>query len=139
MKKVYCLFAVLLVSGCGSFLPIRDLNTVPQTIKEEALGMPMVTGAMVPKGSFDYLGVVSGHSCQNQLMDAPASREEAELRMKIQAVEMGAKAVLDGSCTALGTNYGTNCWHSFSCSGHAIKPKVDTNLPSPQPSKGSAI
>lgn len=131
-KTILVLVLVFGLSGCGSFLPIRNLDNVPQETKEAALSLPLVRSADLPPGSFDLLGPVEGHSCQNQLLDKPASKLDAELRMKVEAFELGARAILDATCNALGTNYGTNCWHSFSCSGHAVRPKTDETKPKGQ-------
>ncbi|TAJ89438.1 MAG: hypothetical protein EPO50_03470 [Reyranella sp.] len=121
-KIVWSLAAVLLVAGCGPFIPVTKLDTVPPETMKDALNVRVYrVGADAPKVA-QYLGQVVGNSCKNLMTDPPPTTNDALLRLRVDAAKRGANSVMDVTCDTAGTDtWGTNCWASVSCKGVAIR------------------
>lgn len=122
IPKVAVAALALWMSGCGPFIPVTKLGTVPPDAMRDALNVRVVrAGSEAPKVS-EVLGQVSGNSCKNMMWDPPPSTSDALLRMRIEAAKRGANIVMDVACNDAGTDaFGTNCWASVSCKGVAVK------------------
>lgn len=109
------------IAGCGPFIPVTKLDTVPPETMKAALNIRVLrTGAEVPRVG-GYLGQVAGNSCKNMTWDPPPTTNDALLRMRVEAAKRGANAVMDVTCNETGTDtFGTNCWASVSCKGVAV-------------------
>jgi uncharacterized protein YbjQ (UPF0145 family) len=112
--------------SCGPFIPVTKLDKVPPETMTAALNVKIYrAGAETPKVN-QFIGQVVGNSCKNLMTDPPPTTNDALLRLRVDAVQKGANAVMDVTCDAAGTDtWGTNCWSSVSCKGNAIRTPID--------------
>ncbi len=125
--RAYVAFvACLATMSCGPFIPVTKLDKVPPETMTAALNVKIYrAGAETPKVN-QFIGQVVGNSCKNLMTDPPPTTNDALLRLRVDAVQKGANAVMDVTCDAAGTDtWGTNCWSSVSCKGNAIRAPID--------------
>lgn len=120
-----CTLAVFLLSasGCVPFVQVLDVNEVPEQERTAAFNMEIYKDGMKAPKAEKYLGPVKATSCKHWMWDDEASTGNAMEQLRIKAYRMKADAVVHVVCHQLGTNLGTNCWSSVTCSGDAIKIK----------------
>lgn len=112
----------LLLTGCGSFLPVVKLDQLSPEKRNAALSVKIFNATQLSGMKFDVLSVVEGNSCQNKLYDPPATRGAAIDQAKYFASEIGADGITNIQCGAReGTSTRTNCWELVSCTAEAIK------------------
>lgn len=123
MQRSIVVSLILAVSACGPFIPVMDLRKVPPETMQAALQVEVaLIGFTNPSPQERYLGQVQGNSCKNLMTDPPPSTNDAILRMRVEAVRLGANAVIDVACDDGGTDaWGTNCWASVTCKGTAVR------------------
>lgn len=69
-----------------------------------------------------YLGDIVAYSCKHLMWDAPASKGNALLQLRLKALDIKASAIIDVTFDSRGTDaFGTNCWESVQASGVAVK------------------
>lgn len=127
MKKIFGLVAiVVLMSGCTPFVPVENLSKVPPSDLAAAMSIRIFTvesGAAYPPIE-TVLAEVSAYSCKFMMWDPPASKGDALKRLRLEALKIGANAIIDVTFDERGTDtYGTNCWESVHASGQAVKLK----------------
>lgn len=115
MKKILVLLPiVLLLTACGSFLPIKEVS--PQSFS-----LPIYKkGDTYPKVS-EYLNIVVGHSCKNKLWDKEPSKDDAIKQLKNNAYLLDAESVVEVVFNTRNTSLATNCWSSIKATGQAVK------------------
>lgn len=113
---------VLIFTGCGTFVPVRDLKEIPPNVVADAVRVKVYTidNARIPD-DFEVLEEITAYSCKHLLTDPPASKGDALKRLQIEAVYVGANAIINVTFDTRGTDaYGTNCWESVQATGIAI-------------------
>jgi len=72
---------------------------------------------------YEKIGPVSGLSCnRNSGQRQDVSEDEALQGIKLNAVKMGADAVINTFCQKNSdTDWGNNCWASVKCIGDAVR------------------
>ena len=120
-RKTVLYVLALSLAGCTPFIPVTELEDVPGDTMRDALNVKLVrTGDPAPKVK-RVLGRVSGNSCKHWTWDPPPSNNDALLRMRVEAAQLKANAIVDVICNQAGTDtFGTNCWASVSCKGAAV-------------------
>jgi hypothetical protein len=120
MRKLLLLASVLTV-GCATNPRVEDLSSEQRA---KAAALPVLSEP--PIQSYEVLGTVTGLSCNRNKYQAPnISDEEALQGLKINAVILGADAVINSLCqTNSDTDWRNNCWASVKCVGDAIKLKA---------------
>ena len=109
--------------GCTTFVPVRNLKEVPQATLINSVRVRIFTidSANLP-ADFEFIEEISAYSCKHLLTDPPASKGDALKRLKIEAYERGANAVIEVTFDTRGTDtWGTNCWETVQVSGLAVK------------------
>ena len=109
--------------GCTTFVPVRNLKEVPQSTLVNSARVKIFTidNANIPS-DFEFIEEISAYSCKHLLTDPPASKGDALKRLKIEAYERGANAVIEVTFDTRGTDaWGTNCWETVQVSGLAVK------------------
>jgi len=114
--------AGLMTVSCGPFIPVTKLDKVPPETMTQALNVRIYRAGVETPRVTQSFGQVLGNSCKNLMTDPPPTTNDALLRLRIDAVQKGANAVMDVTCDQAGTDaWGTNCWSSVSCKGNAIR------------------
>ena len=121
-SEVLCTIASLLLclSGCVPFVEVMDVNEIPEQERTAAFHVETYRDGMQNPKAEKYLGQVKATSCKHWMWDDEASTGNAMEQLRIKAYRMDADAVVHVVCDSLGTNLGTNCWSSVTCSGDAI-------------------
>jgi uncharacterized protein YbjQ (UPF0145 family) len=123
MKRI-ALSAMLLISGCAPFVPVANLKNIPDSEKLAASSISIFTidgNRSYPKIE-KQLGSITAYSCKHWLTDPPASKGDALVRLRIEALKLGANGIIDVTFDSHGTDtYGTNCWQTIQASGTAIR------------------
>lgn len=125
MKKYIGAIAIgALTVGCTPLVPVENLNRVPPATIAAAMNIRIFTvesGAAYPPIEA-VISEVSAYSCKFMMWDPPASKGDALKRLRLEALKVGANAVIDVTFDERGTDaYGTNCWESVHASGQAVK------------------
>lgn len=123
-RQCVLLAVALLAAGCGPFVSVTDLETVPPAVMAEASRVRVYqfgTEQEMPQIA-EYLGPVEAYSCKNLLTDPPASKGDALQQLRIKAAMMEADAIIDVNFDERGTDaWGTNCWETVQASGMAVR------------------
>lgn len=123
-KSCAPLVLALLVTGCGPFVSVTDLQTVPPAMIAEASRVRVYqfgSSQEVPE-VVEYLGPVEAYSCKNLMWDPPASKGDALQQLRVRAVQMNADAIIDVNFDQRGTDaWGTNCWETVQATGMAVR------------------
>ncbi len=124
MKIILSLVLLFTMSGCGTFVPVIDVTTVPKDTMQQAFRIKVYetnSTTNYPEIS-EYIGNITAYSCKHMLYDPPASKGDALIQLRLKAVEVGADCVIDLTYDSRGTDtWGTNCWESVQASGVAVK------------------
>lgn len=124
MKYFYISAFFLLLTGCGSFVPVIDTSEVPpETLQQAYAVQAFTTGSNSGYPPIQqYLGNITAFSCKHLLTDPPASRGDALLQLRLKALELGANGIIDLTYDERGTDtFGTNCWETVQASGVAVE------------------
>ena len=99
------LLLCLCLGGCTTFVPVRNLKNVPQTTLVNSARVKIFTidNSNIPE-DFEFIEEVSAYSCKHLLTDPPASKGDALKRLKIEAYEKGANAVIEVTFDTQGTD-----------------------------------
>lgn len=123
MRFITLLVLISFLVGCGTFVPVRNLKEVPQSTLANSARVKIYTidNPNIP-ADFEFIEEISAYSCKHLLTDPPASKGDALKRLKIEAYERGADAVIEVTFDTRGTDaWGTNCWETVKVSGLAVK------------------
>ncbi len=121
MKKSLYFFSLIILSACSAGMPLTNLNQVSPEIMKRGVNIKIFRAEEEHPSNFDFKAMVEGHSCKHLTTDLPPSRGEAIMRMKVDAAEKGANAILDYTCEPFGTDaWGTDCWASITCRGTGV-------------------
>jgi uncharacterized protein YbjQ (UPF0145 family) len=120
LKAVVVLAGALVVSGCGSFVPVVKIDQQPLEVRNKAMAMPIIGAGQ--KADYTVVTMVEGNSCKNKMWDPAATRTAAIEQIKFHALESGADAVANVQCGQReGTSTNTNCWELISCTAEAVR------------------
>lgn len=124
MKKLASLSALLILTGCGIHVPVIDVATVTPNTLQQAHRIKVVEAS----SSFRYpeisetLGRITAYSCRKMLNDLPASRGDALMQLRLNAVAIGADGIKDLAYdSSSSTSFCINCWETVKASGVAVK------------------
>ena len=122
MKLFTLLIGLCFFVGCTTFVPVRNLKKVPQSTLVNSARVEIFTkdNANIPS-DFEFIEEIFAYSCKHLLTDPPATNEDALKRLKIEAYERGANAIIE---VTFDYNVGTlesNCWEVIKVSGLAVK------------------
>ena len=108
--------------GCGPFVPVTDLSGVPHESLKKVEQIPVFEFGQPANHPpiAERLGIVSAYSCKHLLWDPPATKEDALLKLRLKALEMGAQAVVEVVFENKGTGLDTNCWETWQAKGTAV-------------------
>lgn len=124
MKYVIVLICLsFFLVSCTTFVPVRNLKEVPQStlVNSARVKIYTIDNPNIP-ADFEFIEEISAYSCKHLLTDPPASKGDALKRLKIEAYERGANAVIEVTFDTRGTDaWGTNCWETVQVSGLAVK------------------
>lgn len=124
MKNVIVLICLsFFLVSCTTFVPVRNLKEVPQStlVNSARVKIYTIDNPNIP-ADFEFIEEISAYSCKHLLTDPPASKGDALKRLKIEAYERGANAVIEVTFDTRGTDaWGTNCWETVQVSGIAVK------------------
>lgn len=124
MKNVIVLICLsFFLVSCTTFVPVRNLKEVPQStlVNSARVKIYTIDNPNIP-ADFEFIEEISAYSCKHLLTDPPASKGDALKRLKIEAYERGANAVIEVTFDTRGTDaWGTNCWETVQVSGLAVK------------------
>ncbi len=113
---------VVLVAGCGAFVPVVQLDEQPVAVRNKAASVRILGQGQMVSLKYSVMTVVEGHSCQSNVIDPPATRVAAIEQVKFHAYEAGADAIANLQCGGReGTSLRTNCWELISCTAEAVK------------------
>jgi rRNA processing protein Gar1 len=117
IKNVVFIAAVLFLTGCASNPTINSLTLEQRTRLNK---IQAVFGGI--DKPYKTIGKAKGLSChRNAYAPRSITEDEAMQGVKINAVLMGADAVINIACQNNGVDWGNNCWSSIVCFGDAIK------------------
>ena len=112
---------LVLLSGCGPFVDVMDVNQIPPSERHAAFRLKTYQGAQPHPPVARFLGQIKATSCKNKMWDDAATTGNAMEQLRIKAYRLGADGLVNVACDSLGTNLGTNCWASITCSGDAVR------------------
>ena len=119
-----CAFLVVIAPGCAPFVPVTDISKVLASDKSEALNIRVFmleSSASYPPIS-SVLGGVTAYSCKFLSTHPPASKGDALMRLRLEALKLHADAIIDVTFDTRGADpWGTNCWESVQATGQAVK------------------
>ena len=126
MRTSFFLSVLFLLTACAPFVPVVDLDRVPQAQVSDSLKIRVFTlesGAVYPDVA-EVLGEVTAYSCKFLPTDPPASKGDALKRLRLEALKLQADAIIDVTFDTRGTDaFGTNCWQTVQASGQAVRLK----------------
>lgn len=111
--------SIVLLTGCGAFVPIQTLDKTGIDTVLAAAKLPVVSNEKA--GTMEALGEVVGYSCMNKTNEPSASEIGATDQAKIVAVQRGATAITGLVCTEGGLSLISNCWNSWECRATALR------------------
>lgn len=121
-NKTSLALLLVIVAGCGSFVPVAKLDQLPAEKRHAANSVEILNATQLQSRRFRILTIVEGHSCQNKLYDPPATRAGSIDQLKFFASEAGANAITNIQCGGReGASTRTNCWELISCTAEALK------------------
>ena len=122
MRLLTSIAFTILLSACGTRVPVTDLNKVDPDLLKAALQIRTYVVGQTPDGSYSIVEPIDAYSCKHLIWDKPASKGDALKQLKYKAHAMGANAIMDVEFDTRGTDaWGTNCWETVQASGVAIK------------------
>jgi len=124
MKKLILLTLLLSFTGCGIHVPVIDVTTVtPATMQQvHSIRVVELNSTSTNPESFETLGSITAYSCRKMLNDPPASRGDALLQLRLNAVAIGADGIKDLTYEpSTNTSICLNCWETVKASGVAVK------------------
>ncbi len=123
MKYIYIIFIVL-ISGCSTYVPVTDVSKTPKATIQQAYKVKIYTidSSKAQPEILTHLGNITAYSCKHLAWDPPASKGNALLQLRLEALKLDADGVIDVTFDSQGTDaWGTNCWESVQASGVAVK------------------
>lgn len=123
MKAIYLvtLSFLILVSSCVPYVDVMDVSKVPKDERSLAYKIPVYMGEQTTPAASEFIDQIKATSCKHWMWEPAASTGNALEQLRIKALRIGAGAIVHVYCDKLGTNLGTNCWSSVTCSGDAVK------------------
>ena len=125
-KPLALVLLVVHVAGCGG-------GSIDAKLAEKAQKIPILEAAETKGKEYIRMGRVDGMSCA-WLEGSRPSMEEAELRLQVAALELGAQAIVEERCVEGGVDWKNNCYNTIKCQGEAIKWKKGEAPTSPEES-----
>lgn len=115
----------MLSVGCGVRVPQRDLSKESQeTLKSAQLVKVVTLESGAKLDVLDVVGPVEAWSVQHLSWDQRSSKGDALMRLKVEAVRLGATGIIDVTFDSAGTDaLATNTWNSVKASGIAVRLK----------------
>ena len=115
---------LLLLAGCDS-IPTRFVTGLSAEERALAAQLPVYRDRL-PEGGYQFLGPVSGLSCETGPGEGyRASEENALEELKRAAFRVGGNAVMEARCEFFPRARGShNCLRAFECSGNAVRRPV---------------
>ena len=113
----------LFLTNCGPRVPVFNINDFsPEILTEASKVQIFILDNPTPKPDIEqYVGEVTAFSCKLLMTDPPASKGNALIQLKINAVNLGANGILDITFDTRGSDaWGTNCWETVQASGTAV-------------------
>ncbi len=111
-----------MLSACGSFVPTVNLNNLTVEQRHSIRQVEIFNYAQIQNREFRVLTIAEGHSCQNKIWDAPATRANAIEQLKHHSLEQEGDGITNVQCSGReGTSVRTNCWELISCTAEVIK------------------
>ncbi len=124
MRSLTAVAFAILLSACGTFVPVTDVTKIDPDVLKAALQLRTYVVGQTPDGSYSVIEPIDAYSCKHLFWDKPASKGDALKQLKYKAYAMGANAIMDVAFDTRGTDaWGTNCWETVQASGVAIKIK----------------
>ena len=124
MKTILILVTLFALCGCGTFVPVMDVSTVPKETMQQAYRVKVFetnSTTNYPEIT-EYIGSITAYSCKHMLYDPPASKGDALIQLRLKALEKSADGIIDLTYDSRGTDtWGTNCWETVQASGVAVK------------------
>jgi hypothetical protein len=122
MKRLLIISLLFLLSACGSFVPTVNLNNLTVEQRHSIRQVEIFNYAQIQNREFRVLTIAEGHSCQNKIWDAPATRANAIEQLKHHSLEQEGDGITNVQCSGReGTSVRTNCWELISCTAEVIK------------------
>lgn len=116
------LLATVSISGCGSFVPVRDWDKLKSEERHRIVSLPIFNESQLEPSTYEVINVVEGISCKNKIWDHAATKSDAINQTKYWASELGADGILNIKCDVpRGTTLTYNCWESITCTAQAIR------------------
>lgn len=115
MKSIFVALVVAFIAGCAT-QPVAELNI--DLAAADAVDFVRPYELSRTDVSFTGLGTVAGASCQAHRSAPIATQQEALLRMKVMAAELGANAVVLRQCRESST---VECRTQWVCEGDAFQ------------------
>lgn len=130
MKMLSALCISLAVSGCSA-VSLQNMSTISlDEIPKEQLDNAVRIKIYTIENEFkhrqvqDFIGKVVSYSCRGNKDELTASKEDAIILLKLDALEKGADAIIDVAVTTGGADaFGTSCLEAIRASGMAVRIK----------------
>ena len=121
MKRptVFFLFASVLLTSCGSFVPIQTLDKTGIEVVMNASKLKVLN--LDQSKGMKTVGEAVGYSCMNKTTEPQATQVGATDQVKIAAIQMGATAITNLVCSEGGLSLIRNCWQSWECKATALQ------------------
>ncbi|MCB2227533.1 MAG: hypothetical protein KQH53_12720 [Desulfarculaceae bacterium] len=116
-----CFLLMALSAGCVPFVDVMDVNKVPPAERNAAFKIKIYRGSDEYPPVLEFLGQMKATSCKHWMWDDAATTGNALEQLRIKGYRKGADGFVNVACDSLGTNLGTNCWSSVTCSGDAVR------------------
>lgn len=95
INRGFAWLLLLILSGCGAFVPTQDLGELTPAELQAIQSVKIYDGNLLAGHSYEIIHIVEGNSCQNKVWDPPATRAAAIDEIKFYAHEMGADGISD--------------------------------------------
>lgn len=123
IKIAWLCAATLTITACGARVPLIKMDEVPPEVLQSSYAVQIYTVDSVATRPDvkDFLGPIEAFSCKLLSTDPPASKGDALIQLRLNALKQGATGVVDVTFDVRGTDaWGTNCWESVQASGVAV-------------------
>lgn len=115
MIRALAALALVSLAACGT--PAKDRNVLaPQVAERVAL---YEEGQPAPEGA-EVLGTVVGQSCKRYMWHPAPTREVALTELRMNAMAIGADAIIDVKQNGAVMNLVDNCWAEITLTGTAV-------------------
>ena len=124
MKLSFLLVITTLLTGCGTFVPVVELDKVnPEVLGKSKSVRIYMLGQDTPK-DYEFIDSITAWSVKHRLHHPPATKGNAIQQAKVICIQKGGDTLINATFDKQGTDtWGTNAWESIALSADVVRLK----------------